>query len=81
MLATMVANLHEFKRIAPIVTDLGVRHATYGVVAKHYEPFGIALLQALEESLGVDFTPPVKTAWAEAYTTLADAMGTTNLAR
>jgi hemoglobin-like flavoprotein len=80
MLATVVTNLHEFKRIAPVVEDLGVRHATYGVIAKHYEPFGIALLEALENSLGVDFTPPVRTAWAEAYMTLADAMRPPKLA-
>jgi hemoglobin-like flavoprotein len=80
MLATVVTNLHEFKRIAPVVEDLGVRHATYGVVAKHYEPFGAALLQSLEESLGVDFTPAVKAAWAEAYMTLAGAMRTPKLA-
>jgi hemoglobin-like flavoprotein len=80
MLATVVSNLSEFKRIAPIVEDLGVRHATYGVVAKHYEPFGIALMEALEESLGVEFTPPVKSAWAGAYMTLADAMSPPKLA-
>ena len=74
MLSTVVAGLHEFNRIAPIVEDLGVRHATYGVVEKHYEPFGAALMQALEESLGVDFTPQVREAWAEAYMTLANAM-------
>ena len=80
MLATVVANLPEFKRIALIVDDLGVRHATYGVVAKHYAPFGIALMEALEESLGVEFTPPVKSAWAEAYMILADAMSPPKLA-
>jgi hemoglobin-like flavoprotein len=74
MLSAVVAGLHEFNRIAPIVEDLGVRHATYGVTEKHYEPFGVALMQALEQSLGVDFTPPVKEAWAEAYMTLANAM-------
>jgi hemoglobin-like flavoprotein len=74
MLATMVTNLSEFEKIAPMVEDLGMRHVAYGVIGKHYESFGTALLWALEETLGVDFTPPVRTAWAEAYTTLAGAM-------
>ena len=74
MLSTVVAGLHEFNRIASVVEELGVRHATYGVVEKHYKAFGIALMQALDQSLGVDFTPPVKEAWAEAYMTLASAM-------
>ena len=74
MLATMVANLNEFKKIAPIVEDLGMRHVEYGVIAEHYESFGAALLWTLEESLGVDFTPTARTAWTEAYTTLAGVM-------
>ena len=74
MLATMVANLNEFEKIAPIVADLGMRHADYGVIANHYEPFGAALLWTLQECLGVDFTPTARTAWTEAYTTLAGVM-------
>jgi len=74
MLATMVTNLNEFEKIAPVVEVLGTRHAAYGVIAKHYEPFGDALLWTLGECLGVDFTPPVRTAWTEAYKTLAGIM-------
>ena len=74
MLSAMVTNLNEFEKIAPVVEDLGMRHADYGVVAKHYEPFGAALLWTLGECLGVDFTPPLRTAWTEAYKTLAGIM-------
>ena len=74
MLSAMVTNLNEFEKIAPVVEDLGMRHADYGVVAKHYEPFGAALLWALGECLGGDFTPPVRTAWTKAYRTLAGTM-------
>jgi hemoglobin-like flavoprotein len=74
MLSTMVTNLNEVEKIAPMVEDLGMRHVAYGVTAKHYEPFGAALLWTLEESLGVDFTPPVRAAWTEAYKTLAGIM-------
>ena len=74
MLAAVVTNFHELKKIAPMVEDLGRRHAAYGIVAQHHEPFDTALLEALDENLGVDFTPAVRTAWTEAYTTLADLM-------
>ena len=74
MLATMASNLNEFEKIAPVVEDLGMRHVTYGVIAKYYEPFGAALLWTLGECLGVDFTPPVRTAWTEAYKTLTGVM-------
>jgi len=44
MLSTMVTNLNEVEKIAPVVEDLGMRHADYGVIAKHYELFDTALL-------------------------------------
>ena len=55
MLATIVTYLGDFKKIAPVVTGLGMRHVDYGVIAQHYEPFGAALLWTLAETLGVDF--------------------------
>lgn len=74
MLATAVTNLHQVETILPAVENLGKRHVSYGVTAKHYEPVGAALLWTLEQGLGSDFTPPVKAAWTEAYTTLAGVM-------
>jgi hemoglobin-like flavoprotein len=74
MLATAVNNLHQVETIVSAVEDLGRRHVAYGVTAKHYEPVGAALLWTLEQGLGADFTPPVKTAWTETYMTLAGVM-------
>jgi hemoglobin-like flavoprotein len=74
MLATAVNNLHQVGTILPAVEDLGRRHVAYGVTAQHYEPVGAALLWTLEQGLGADFTPPVKSAWTEAYLTLAGVM-------
>lgn len=74
MLATAVNNLHQVDTILPAVRDLGSRHRGYGVTADHYAPVGQALLWTLEQGLGPAFTPEVKSAWTEAYTTLAGAM-------
>ena len=74
MLATAVTNLHQVETILPAVQALGRRHVGYGVTPAHYEPVGTALLWTLEQGLGAGFTPPVKAAWTEAYTTLAGAM-------
>lgn len=74
MLATAVTNLHQIDTILPAVENLGKRHVTYGVTKNHYEPVGAALLWTLEQGLGPDFTPPLKSAWTEAYMTLAGAM-------
>jgi hemoglobin-like flavoprotein len=74
MLATMVTYLDDFKKIAPVVAGLGMRHVDYGVIAENYEPFGAALLWTLAETLGVDFTPTARTAWTAAYANLAGVM-------
>lgn len=74
MLGTAVVNLHKLGEIVPAVQDLGRRHAGYGVTAGHYQPVGEALVWTLEQGLGDAFTPAVKAAWLEAYTTLADTM-------
>jgi len=74
MLGTAVGSLHKLEAILPAVVDLGKRHKGYGVTTAHYAPVGAALLWTLEQGLGADFTPEVKAAWTETYTTLAGAM-------
>jgi hemoglobin-like flavoprotein len=74
MLGTAVVNLHRIGEIVPAVQDLGRRHAGYKVTSEHYRPVGEALIWTLEKGLGDAFTPPVKAAWVEAYTTLAKVM-------
>ena len=74
MIGTAVANLDRLETIVPAVQDLGRRHATYGVKATHYDTVGAVLLWTLGQGLGDAFTPPVKAAWTEAYTTLSTVM-------
>ena len=40
--------------------------------AAQYETVGAALLWALEQGLGADFTPEIKEAWATVYGLLAE---------
>src|SRR5262245_39275919 len=74
VLATAVTNLHQVEKVLPVVERLGRKHVTYGVTEKHYEPVGAALLWTLEQGLGPDFSPPVKAACTETYTTVAGVM-------
>lgn len=74
MLSTAVNNLHQVEQIIPAVQDLGRRHVDYGVKDEHYDTVGSALLWTLEQGLKDDFTPEVKEAWTETYTTLAGVM-------
>ena len=74
MLAVAVNGLGDLDMLEPAVSDLGRRHAGYGVLPSHYTIVGAALLWTLAQGLGADFTPEVEAAWAEAYGLLSGLM-------
>jgi hemoglobin-like flavoprotein len=74
MITAAVKGLDRLEQLVPVVQDLGRRHGGYGVVDKHYETVGAALLWTLEMGLGRAFTPEVKDAWVAVYTLLATTM-------
>ncbi|WP_298236675.1 globin family protein [uncultured Algibacter sp.] len=74
MLAAAVAGLSNIEALIPVLEGLGKRHVEYKVEPSHYNTVGAALLGTLEAGLGDDFTPEVKTAWADVYGTMADVM-------
>jgi len=71
---TVVNSLDKIETIAPIIQDMGRRHAGYGVKPAHYDTVGAALLWTLSAGLGAAFTAEVKAAWTSAYTLLATVM-------
>jgi hemoglobin-like flavoprotein len=71
---TAVNSLDNLAPILGVVEDMGRRHVAYGVTEAHYDTVGSALIWALDKGLGEQFTPAVKDAWVETYTTLASAM-------
>jgi hemoglobin-like flavoprotein len=73
-LKTVVFSLRQLDTIVPAIRDLGQRHARYKVEDRHYETVGAALLWALEQGLGKDWTSEVKSAWISAYTLVAQTM-------
>lgn len=73
-LAVVVAGLDDLGRLRPAITALGQRHRGYGVQMPHYDVVGQALLDTLAEFLGDAFEPPVRAAWATAYTAVAECM-------
>ena len=74
VLAAAVAGLDRLGELAPVLRDLGRRHAGYGVTDAHYDTVARALLWTLERGLGADFTPEVREAWRVAYAALAQTM-------
>jgi len=69
-----VAALDRIDSLTPTLEALGARHAGFGVLDRHYEVVGSALLRALEELLGERGGSEVRDAWAAVYKTVADAM-------
>jgi class 3 adenylate cyclase/hemoglobin-like flavoprotein len=73
-LALAVEGLRQPDKIIGPVQKLGRQHAGFGVKAEYYEIVGEALLWALAQGLGEEFTTPVRKAWGEAYTFLSEIM-------
>lgn len=73
-LATVVQSLGSLEQILPEVEALGERHVGYNVKPEDYGPVGEALLWALSEVLGADWSEEAEKAWAAAYAVLSRAM-------
>ncbi|MDA0240129.1 MAG: methyl-accepting chemotaxis protein [Proteobacteria bacterium] len=73
-IATVVNGLTRLDDIVPVVQELGIRHADYGVEDHHYDTVAQALLWTLGQGLGEAFIPEVEEAWTEAYVLLATVM-------
>lgn len=73
-LAVSIANLHAIEPLMHDLTELGRRHAHYGVTADDYQAVGAALLWALDKGLGDAWTKEVQGAWAAAYALITKQM-------
>lgn len=73
-LATVIASLDRLDTIAPVLREMGRRHAGYGVRDADYADVGGALVWTLEAGLGSAFDADLRDAWAKAYGLLADTM-------
>jgi hemoglobin-like flavoprotein len=73
-LSLVVQGIDDLSTLAPVVADLGRRHAQLGVTESQYESVGVALLWTFEQSLGSRWTKEASRAWASAYAVLAGVM-------
>jgi nitric oxide dioxygenase len=69
-----VKSLDDIDSLIPVLQNLATQHIDYGVTVDDYTPVGNALLFALHTGLGNDFSPSLKAAWIEVYTTIANVM-------
>ena len=72
-LAVAVTGLDTPEKLTPMLQELGKRHIGYGAKKEDYQYLGEALLYALEQMLGAEFTPELREAWTVVYRFLADS--------
>ena len=77
MVGAAIRGLDRLDVLLPVVRDLGMRHATFGVRDEHYGTAGAALIWTLEQVLLKDFTPEVKSAWIKTIGVLSQNLRTT----
>lgn len=72
MLGVLVAGLHQFDLLQPMLADCARRHVAYGAEPQHYALVGEALMFALEGVLEGD--DDALAAWRETYAAVSQAM-------
>lgn len=60
--------------LVPFLQQLGRDHRKFGVLSRHYDAVGEALISAIATYSGARWTPEVDRAWNYAYDTVARAM-------
>ena len=73
-LAYVVQRLKNPSSLMPGLKQLAIHHVAYGTTPEHYDIVGEALLYALAEHFGPDWSPELAQAWGDTYWLLAKAM-------
>jgi len=74
MLGFLVHRLDDWDSIVPRLTNLGIRHHSYGVRIKHYETMGRALMNTLEKCMGIAQDSTEMSAWQALYKEVSNVM-------
>ena len=70
----VVMSLDRIDTLLPMIREMGLRHAGYGVSDEHYDQVGGTLLWTLQAGLGEAWSEEAASAWTAAYRLLADTM-------
>jgi len=71
---TYATNIEDPESLEPVLHHIAHKHASLGVKPEQYPIVGENLLAAIKEELGDAATAPIITAWAEAYSELAQML-------
>ncbi|XP_072164893.1 uncharacterized protein [Diadema setosum] len=69
-----VSGLDDLELLVPILQDLGRRHVGYGVTKRYFKPVGEALMYAIKQGLGSQFTAELEMAWLSVFKVVTDTM-------
>lgn len=72
MLSLVINGLERHDKFTPIIAENARKHLAYGVQRGDYRKAGDALLWAIEQVLGPEYTPEVREAWQAAYNLIAE---------
>lgn len=75
-LVHVVQMVDQPDELLPFLEQLGRDHRKFGVLARHYDAVGLALIGTIREFSGDAWTREVDKAWHEAYGAVAKAMCT-----
>lgn len=70
-LKLVVGNLRNPETLVKTLTELGIRHQTYGAEAAHYDAVAETLLHVLQEIAGEAWTDDVQIAWSDALSIIS----------
>ncbi len=70
----VVNGLSNMNRVMIDLGELAERHAGYGAKPQHYPVVGEALIWALKETLGEEFTAEHEQAWTDTYEIVSAVM-------
>lgn len=73
-LSYVVRGLDDLHEMEPVIRALGQKHLDYGVRDRDYAIVASALIEALEECLGNQFTAETRQAWMACYFRLSHIM-------
>lgn len=73
-LVHVVQMVDQPDELVPFLQQLGRDHRKFGVIARHYDAVGSALLSAIGHFAGEAWTPEIESAWTDAYGIVASAM-------
>lgn len=74
MIERAINALDDLPSLDRVIKMMGARHSGYGVEDEDYPKLRDALLVALDDQLGKEFTPETRDAWIKVYGELSELM-------